>query len=339
MIPIRGVSRSQRTNSLEAILVDAIASESITFQMLEKLAGKCTSLSVAVPVAALYTHHMCKSLTAFQRTGGRRPNMDIDISPNGGLMFEMQRWLEVRKKFNGASWYRAEHKLLSLTGASDASSGGWGGLIRSPGQPIFKAGGDFPPLMAHEHINVQEGYALQQLLHLFSDDRPTRLAGSTLVSDVDSKVLHDAFRRGRASNTLIHDMITNLFWLQIEQDFTLKLRWESSKANAEADRISRPGSDDFVRIDEQTFGELCQWAGETVTMDLMATPASVHKMWDARGCTEADLPFYSRYHTPGCAGVDVLTHDLRFMPGSATQECFGFCFPPTSMVGVFFAAS
>ncbi|CAB1112862.1 unnamed protein product [Ectocarpus sp. CCAP 1310/34] len=320
---------------LDAILTDAISSQVISFQMLEKLVGKCVSLSVAVPVAALYTHHMYKSLTVYQRTGGRRPNMDIDISPNGGLMFEMQRWLEVRKKFNGASWYRAEHKLLSLTGASDASSRGWGGLIRSPGQPIFKAGGDFPPQMAHEHINVQEGYALQQLLHLFSDDRPTRLAGSTLVSDVDSKVLHDAFRRGRASNTLMHDVITDLFWLQIEQDFTLKLRWVSSKANAEADRISRPGSDDFVRIDEQTFGELCQWAGETVTMDLMATPASVHKTWDARGCTEADLPFYSRYHTPGCAGVDVLTHDLRFMPGSATQECFGFCFPPTSMVGVF----
>ena len=61
---------------------------------------------------------------------------------------------------------------------------------------FFKAGGEFPPHMAHQHINVQEGYALQQVLHLFADDRPTRLAGSTLVSDVDSKVLHDAFKRG-----------------------------------------------------------------------------------------------------------------------------------------------
>lgn len=202
------------------------------------------------------------------------------------------------------------------------------------GQPVFKAGGDFPPEMAHEHINVQEGYALQQVLHLFSDDRPTCLAGSTLISDVDSKVLHDAYLRGRASNTLMHNMITDLFWLQVKRDFALKLRWVSSKANAEADHISRPGSDDFVRIDEQVFGELCQWAGETITMDLMATPASVHKKWEAHGCTTEDLPFYSRYHTTGCAGVDVLTHDLRFMPGSTTQECFGFCFPPTSMVGV-----
>ena len=50
--------------------------------------------------------------------------------------------------------------------------------------------------------------------------------------------------------------------------------------------MSRPGSDDFVRLVEHIFGELCQWAEETVTMDLMATPASVHKKWDASRCTD-----------------------------------------------------
>ena len=320
---------------LEAILVDAIASESITFQMLEKLAGKCTSLSVAVPVAALYTHHMYKSIAVFQRRGGRKPSMTIPVPKNSGLMFELKRWLEVREHFNGASWYRAEHKQLALTGASDASSGGWGGLIRSPGQPIFKAGGDFPLHVAQQHINVQEGYALQQTLRLFSDSQPSQLAGSTLISKVDSKVLHDAFKKGRSSNTLMHEIITDLFWLQVRRDFTLKLKWVSSEENAEADGISRPGSDDFVRLDERMFGDLCAWAGEQVTMDLMATPASVHKRWVDGRCTSEDLPFYSRYHTQGCAGVDVLTQNVRFMPGSTTEECFGFCFPPTSMVGVF----
>lgn len=74
---------------LETILNDAISSGLISFHMLEKLVGKCTSLSVAVPVAALYTHHMYKSLTTFQRKGGRRSNMDIVIPSNGSLMFEM----------------------------------------------------------------------------------------------------------------------------------------------------------------------------------------------------------------------------------------------------------
>lgn len=52
-------------------------------------------------------------------------------------------------------------------------------------------------------------------------------------------------------------------------------------------------------------------------MDLMATPASVHKKSvESRG-TQEDLPFYPRYHTHGCA-----------------VKYFGFCFPPTNMVGV-----
>ena len=53
-------AQADKLEKFEHILSDAITSGAITFQMLEKLAGKCTSLSVAVPVAALYTHHMYK---------------------------------------------------------------------------------------------------------------------------------------------------------------------------------------------------------------------------------------------------------------------------------------
>lgn len=322
----------EKLEKLEVILTDALTTGGITFRMLEKLAGKCTSMSVAVPVAALYTHHMYKHIALFLRTGGRKRNTDIDVAKNGGLRFEMSRWLEVRKPFNGASWYRAEHKMVSLTGASDASSSGWGGLIRSPGRDVFKAGCDFPPVVAREHINVQEGYALQQTLHLFVDMRPDEITGSTLVVDVDNKTLHDASKRGRSRNTVMHEMITDLFWLQAQQDFTLKLRWVNSKANAEADELSRPGSDKYVRLDQSVFGDLWNWAGG-FDMDLMATPTSVHSAIVAGGPTGELLPFYSRYHTQGCAGIDVFTQDVGCMTNSSAP-CFGVCFPPTNMVGV-----
>ena len=67
-----------------------------------------TSLSVAVPVVALYTHHMYKQIASFQHTGGRYRSTAISIPKNSGLMFEMEKGLEVRKELNGASWYRAE---------------------------------------------------------------------------------------------------------------------------------------------------------------------------------------------------------------------------------------
>ena len=323
-----------KLDKLEAILTEAISEGVISFKMLEKLAGKCTSLSVAVPVAALYTHHMYRQLARFQQSGGRRRSPDIDIPKNGGLMFELRQWLEVRRKFNGASWYGPARQRVKITGASDASSRAWAGLIESPGHTVFQAGGDFPPEFAQEHINLQEGYALQQTLHLFCEERPFQLAGSTLISDIDNKVFHDAFKRGRSSVTIIHDLITDLFWLQVEHDFTLRLRWVSSEDNAVADGMSRQGSDDFVRLEEQVFGELCAWAGDGITMDLMATPASTHNVW-SNGCRMEDrLPFYSRYKTDGCAGVDVLSQNLRYMPGSEREPCFGFCFPPINMVGV-----
>ena len=68
-------------------------------------------------------------------------------------------------------------------------------------------------------------------------------------------------------------------------------------------------------------------------MNLLATPTSVHQKWIEDRKTQENIPFYSRYRTPGCAGVDVLTQNVKFMPESSA-ECFGFCFPPTNMVGV-----
>ena len=202
-----------KLEKLEVILTEAVTSGAITFRMLEKLAGKCTSLSVAVPVAALYTHHMYRQIAIFQRTGRRKKSMEIDIPKNGGLMFELTKWLEVRQRFNGASWYRAEYKMVTLTGATDASSSGWGGLIRNPGREVFRAGGDFPVDMASTHINLQEGYALQQTLEMYCADHSAQIVGSTLVSDIDNKVFHDSFKWGRAKNTFMHGMIVDSFWL------------------------------------------------------------------------------------------------------------------------------
>ena len=104
----------------------------------------------------------------------------------------------------GRREYRAEHTMVTLTGATDASSSGWGGLIGSPGREVFRAGGDFPVDMTSTHINLQEGYALQQTLEMYSycADHSAQIAGSTLGSGIDIKVFHDSFKRGRAKNTL-----------------------------------------------------------------------------------------------------------------------------------------
>lgn len=59
----------------------------------------------------------------------------------------------------------------------------------------------------------------------------------------------------------MHEIITALFWLQVRQEFNLKLRWVSSEDNAEADDLSRPDADQYVRLQEETFAEICTWVG------------------------------------------------------------------------------
>ena len=60
---------------------------------------------------------------------------------------------------NEAAWCKVIHQLLSMTGATDASSSGGRGVMRGPSRIDFKAAGDFPGEMVSEHNNVKEAYA------------------------------------------------------------------------------------------------------------------------------------------------------------------------------------
>ena len=136
----------EKLRKLEVILREAIDSRSISFSQLEKLPGKCTNMSVAVSPASLYTHHMYRQIAAFKRSGGRNNLSSIKVSERSGLQFEMERWLEVRTRLNGAPWYEATRYVLDISGATGASSQAWGGLIRGSFSAfsVFKAAADFP---------------------------------------------------------------------------------------------------------------------------------------------------------------------------------------------------
>lgn len=177
------------------------------FQTLENLARKCTSVSIACPAAAL-TRATCTNTSDSSETGGRKRNMDIDVPKNVALRFEMEKWLEVQEKMNGGAWYTARHQNLTVVWASDASSRGWGGLIRCPGEEVFHVAGDFPDGWTTQHINDQEAYAIKQLLVVSTT---TLVQGSTLVVDVDYQALFYAMKNGKSSDTCLHEIVTELF--------------------------------------------------------------------------------------------------------------------------------
>ena len=235
---------------------------------------------------------------------------------------------------NGASWYDATHHSIKLIGATDVSSSGRGGIVRGSFKSfhVFKAAADFPTEWIDVHINVKEIFALHEVLRLLVARYPDYLSGTTLVVDVDNTTMFHAFRKGRSRDERMHDLIKSLFWLQVDSDFTPKLKWVCSTDDKDADDLTRPGAVEHVRLEQQNFGRLWEeWGG--FDMDLMATGTSVQ--WIPGGGHDADraLPFYSRYHTDSTAGVDVLGQDVSHMAGSANAY-FGLCFLPTQMIAV-----
>ena len=247
-----------KLRKLAAILRDAIDSQSISCRQLEKLAGKCTSMSVAAPPASLYTRHMYRQIVSFKRSGGGKMLSSITVSERSGLRFEMERWLEVRSRLNGAPWYDATRHVLTISGTTDASSQAWGGQIRGPFGAffVFKAAGDFPAAWHNAHINVKQMFALHEVLKLATTTQPGCLKGSTVVFDVDNKTMRDAFKKGRSRNTQTHDLITKIFWLQAKEDFTLELRWVWSEANWAADSLIRQERTEHVRLSQAAFNRL-----------------------------------------------------------------------------------
>ena len=211
----------------------------------------------------VHTPHV-PSYRAFKRSGGRKNLSLIAISKRSDLRFEMERWLEVRSRLNGAPWYDATRHVLTISGATDVSSQAWGGLIRGSfgAFSVFKAAADFPAAWHNAHINVKETFALHEVLKLATTTHPGCLKGSTAVVDVDNKTMHDAFKKGRSRNTPTHDLITKLFWLQVKEDFALKLRWVCSEANWAADSLTRPERTEHVRLSQAAFDRLWgTWGG------------------------------------------------------------------------------
>ena len=113
---------ADKLDKLRTLLRHVIHHSWISFVNLEKLADEGTSISVAVPPASLYTHHMDSQIVCFRRTGGSLILARVDVPHNGGLRYEMEQWLAVRERLNEVSWYHPAHHSIAITGAIDASS-------------------------------------------------------------------------------------------------------------------------------------------------------------------------------------------------------------------------
>ena len=74
----------------EANLVEPLAQVWISFAIIKKVAGTCTSMSVGVPPASICTHFMYKRIAEYKRKGVLKLT-NVQISSKSDLRFEIEK--------------------------------------------------------------------------------------------------------------------------------------------------------------------------------------------------------------------------------------------------------
>ena len=320
---------SDKLCRLRKLILKVLSEGEVPLSTLEKIAGKCMSMKVAIRPASLWTHYMFEALRKAQCPRNRFWQHRVRVPRRSGLREELELWYGLTENAQEGPWYLAKHFAVILTrAASDASSVAWGGVLRFASL-VFQAGADFGPEWMARDIHVKEMYALHELLQVFCKEFPGRLARAQVVADVDNLTVVHNFRKGRARDATVHRLLRALFDLQMREGFWLRLRWIPSEANVEADSITRPGRDEFVRLRPHVFAELWSFFG-AFDIDLMASPVSAHRIPAAAPGAGNQLPCFTRYACEGSAGVDFFSQDVSRVPGESARAV-GFCFPPTAL--------
>jgi hypothetical protein len=192
-------------------------------------------------------------------------------------------------------------------------------LKDSHGTTTLEIGEEFPPGELWLDIETKEAIAVVRVLQGIEEDRGAAfLSGRRLNLWIDNLALVFVMVNGASKNVTTHAQIEILFWMKMRLHFATNPIWWNTKDNWEADGITRVERDDDWRLQRPVFLSLWHELGP-FDMDVMASSVSRHCCPKGIG-----LPFFSRFFSPGNAGVDVLAQSLP--PGTY------FCFPHHRMV-------
>ena len=167
-------------------LISAILKKGVSnFVELEKIVGKCRSMSIAVPAAALYTRAQYKTLKEEERPHKRGETKTIYIV--GDLKEELEMWLKLATKLNGATWRKPSNIRLAVQGFSDSSSRRTAGVFTTLEQKQFVCAEELSGTDLNRHINKQEGIALRNSIETVCLNFPKQIKGLGVLCRVDIK--------------------------------------------------------------------------------------------------------------------------------------------------------
>jgi hypothetical protein len=170
------------------------------------------------------------------------------------------------------------------------------------------------------HIEAKEALAVTKVLSAVVAVRGwSAISGKRIDVWIDNLPLVFALAKGSSRMEAVHREVEKLFWWKLTHHFTLSPIWWDTHRNVRADDITRVEVDNDWRLVNGVFAVLWERWG-AFDADLMASSVSAQ-------CTPGGserLRFFSRFHSPGSAGVNILTQVVgagRF-----------YVFPPPQMV-------
>ena len=307
----------EKKQNFLSLLRSVLSSPSTDLKTLQRLSGKCISLSLAVPGARLYLNDIYNAIVKSQRHGSFKP-----ILVTGPLKHELEGWLFLESSSGYIPWLLETHHQVKL--CSDASSFSWGCVV---GPDTFSATiRDYWPFdQSHLHINVKEAWALANALDAFSGS----LRDSWVDVYTDSQVLISSWRCQGAKSPDLVVALKRIFSIISSCNIHLNLFYIPSAANP-ADAPSHVLLLQDSKLSPFAWGQVqARFGGQFGhSADLMALPSNLQCALDGSpvsfifsvSCSRffrgqfvcpASLQPWPRFFKPLCSPPPYYSHSPR----------------------------
>ena len=295
-----------------ALLRDILSRETVELVTLQKLAGKCISMALAVPGARLFTNEINMAISKASRSS--RP-----VKLCTALRAEIEHWLFLDSWDGFLPWRSERHRHVQL--CSDASSFAWGGVL-GPGTISVVASDYWPDSHLHYDIATKEALALANVPESFA----SLISNSWVDVFVDNMALISAWDRQGSRSRPLFNALKRIFTQVLSSNVFISLHYIPSSCNP-ADFPSRRLSHLDASLSPAVWAKVQRvFGGETGhSVDLMALPSNVQCDFSGQ-----PLPFFSPYPTPGCAGVNVFAQHPA--PHSPSLFRNPYAFPPIALI-------
>ena len=283
---------------------ELLGKDFITLRDLQRLAGKCASMAIAIPGALFYTREMNLAISKAQKNS--KP-----VALSGPLREEIEHWNFIDNWEGEAKWRTESHISLSI--ATDASMYRWAGTVLE-GKLKGVEVSDYFLREDNRPIHIKETVAVINTLKTLGTD----ITGSRVDLLVDNQSLIAAYKGQGSKVREFNDLLKELFELTVKFNIDLKMDYINTSENP-ADAPSRVLSAKDARLSQECWVRLQNSFGPH-TCDLMALDSN--SMKDENG--EA-LRHFTPHPMPASAGINVFAQEVEL-------EVNPYVFPPISMI-------